>query len=391
MQKATILLLEDEKIAAKDLQNKLRALGYSVPAVAFSSEEAIRKAEVIQPDLVLMNIKRQSEPDSIAVAEKLRSRFTIPVAYFAVYSDQRALHHAKQHGADAQGIDSFKNKELQATIEIALHEHHSKNKLEEIRQLLIVRLNKLNDALDVIDQITEVSRVGFIGRRGEEKTGKQATLQMIPEGSELFRQGSRAREIYSIERGLVKLIRQEPDGKEVIGAIRYPGWLLGTSSVILDEPLPMTAVTVTRCHLYRITADVFVNLIKTDADLSWKLHRMMAREAHNQVARLTGIECLSARQRLEEFIWLMVSSMEPGTFDKDVRVQFPAKHFEIAQFLAVTPQYLSWLIGQMEKDRIVTRDRGWLIVSRPEKLWHRSGLQDPSNSGLSANDIVLHQ
>jgi hypothetical protein len=52
-------------------------------------------------------------------------------------------------------------------------------------------------------------------------------------------------------------------------------------------------------------------------------------------------------------------------------VGFPAKYYEIAQVLAVTPQYLSWLIGQLEKEGICKRDKGWLIVLHQEKLWHR--------------------
>ncbi len=279
--------------------------------------------------------------------------------------------------------NSIGNQDLQATVEMTLIDQPSENKLLEIKQWLIGKVGKFNDALEAIDQIAGSQSPGsncnaFSKTENSNKNASFASAQIIPEGSELFRQGSRAREIYSIEKGLVKLIRSEADGKEGIAAIRYPGWLLGADSVILDAPLPVTAITVTACQLTRVPAEEFRGLIRTDADLSWKLHQMMAREVYSQVARLTGIECLSARQRLEEFIWQLISSTEPAAPDQPIRLQFPAKQFEIAQFLAVTPQYLSWMMGQLEKDKILRRDRGWLIVTRLEKLWHRKGLPDPA-------------
>lgn len=200
----------------------------------------------------------------------------------------------------------------------------------------------------------------------------------VPPGSQLFHQGSRAAAVYSIQKGLVKLTYEEESGKQIIAAIRYPGWLLAASAVILDELLPVTAITITPCSFTRLGAEEFRCLIKNDNTFSWNLHRMMAREIHNQMIRLNAIECLSARQRLEELIWQLISATESISSSRAVKFQFPVRHSEIAQVLAVSPQYLSWMIGQMEKDQIITRDKGWLHVHKPEMLWHREELKEPS-------------
>ena len=72
MTSARILVVEDEIITAKNLQNKLRNLGYTVPAIAFSGEEAIAKAIDIRPDLVLMDIRLPYE-DGYGALQKIRS------------------------------------------------------------------------------------------------------------------------------------------------------------------------------------------------------------------------------------------------------------------------------------------------------------------------------
>jgi len=56
MAKARILIVEDEAIVAVDIQKTVQTLGYDVPAIAFSGEEALQKTEELHPDVVLMDI-----------------------------------------------------------------------------------------------------------------------------------------------------------------------------------------------------------------------------------------------------------------------------------------------------------------------------------------------
>ena len=61
MQQVQIMVVEDEKIVAADIRQNLTMLGYMVPAVLASGEEAIKKAAEQCPDLVLMDIQLKAE------------------------------------------------------------------------------------------------------------------------------------------------------------------------------------------------------------------------------------------------------------------------------------------------------------------------------------------
>jgi len=50
---AKIIIVEDERIVGEDIKVRLHRLGYSVPSIVRSGEEAIEKAKTIRPDLVL--------------------------------------------------------------------------------------------------------------------------------------------------------------------------------------------------------------------------------------------------------------------------------------------------------------------------------------------------
>ena len=60
-----------------------------------------------------------------------------------------------------------------------------------------------------------------------------------PAGTGLFRQGDRVRALYLIEAGLVKLIRSERAGRDVLVGLRTSGWLLGTAAGILGVVHPV--------------------------------------------------------------------------------------------------------------------------------------------------------
>ena len=87
MTKSTILVVEDENIIARDIQNKLKRLGYAVSAVVFSGEEAISKVEETHPNLVLMDIMLKGDMDGIEAAGQIHSLFDIPVVYMTAYAD----------------------------------------------------------------------------------------------------------------------------------------------------------------------------------------------------------------------------------------------------------------------------------------------------------------
>src|SRR5205807_7637793 len=52
MDKARILVVEDESLLAEDIQERLKSLGYEACAVAHTGEEALAGAALAQPDLV---------------------------------------------------------------------------------------------------------------------------------------------------------------------------------------------------------------------------------------------------------------------------------------------------------------------------------------------------
>ncbi len=94
MGKFRILVAEDEAIVAMDLRQKLVGLGYCVPKVIRSGEEAIESAVSLEPDLLLMDIGLAGQIDGIEAAATIREKLGIRVIFLTANSDQSTIERA---------------------------------------------------------------------------------------------------------------------------------------------------------------------------------------------------------------------------------------------------------------------------------------------------------
>lgn len=195
--------------------------------------------------------------------------------------------------------------------------------------------------------------------------------QGFPAGVEISKQGAISDSVYCIDSGLVKVASLFETGREIIVSLRSTSGLLGAASVILQKPNPVHATTLTYCQLRRSPAEAFLTLVTNNIAFAHFIHQALSREVYEQITPIVELGCCSARQRLERFLWMLVSGM-PDPESQEVRLRMPLRHWEAAQVLAITPAYFSRLLNQLEEENILHRKKGVLIIPDPQKLWHDS-------------------
>jgi PAS domain S-box-containing protein len=163
-----ILVVEDESLVAKDIQNMLRSLGYEVIDVVSTGEEAIQLAEATAPDLVLLDIVLKGEIDGIKAAERIWERFSIPVIYLTAYADETTLQRAKVTEPFGYILKPFDERELQTTIEMAFYKARMDRKLREREEWLSTVLTSIGDGVIATD---DQGAVNFMNPRAEKLTG----------------------------------------------------------------------------------------------------------------------------------------------------------------------------------------------------------------------------
>ncbi len=135
MAKYNILVVEDESIVSKDIQNSLKKMGYNVVGSAMTGEKAIEIANAEKPDLVLMDIMLKGEMNGIQAAEKIKKDLSIPVIFLTAYADEATLSKAKVTEPHGYIIKPFKEIDLHTSIEMALYKHNKEKEVLKERDL----------------------------------------------------------------------------------------------------------------------------------------------------------------------------------------------------------------------------------------------------------------
>lgn len=133
-----------------DIESRLRSLGYSI-SVAYSGKTAVKKAEEIMPDLILMDIMLNDEIDGIQAAEQINNCFDVPIVYLTAYSDPNTLQRAKITQPFGYIIKPFSERELHIAIEIAVYKHGMEKRLKESERWLSATLRSIGDAVIATD------------------------------------------------------------------------------------------------------------------------------------------------------------------------------------------------------------------------------------------------
>jgi PAS domain S-box-containing protein len=153
----SILIVEDERIVARDLQQTLRELGYDAFAIASSSDEAVMRASERCPDLVLMDIRIAGQRDGIETAEILRRQFAAPIIYLTAHADEATLARAMQSEPHGYLLKPVKTAELRSAIEVCLHKHAMEKRLRERERWFSTTLHSIADAVIAVDLAGKVT------------------------------------------------------------------------------------------------------------------------------------------------------------------------------------------------------------------------------------------
>lgn len=125
------MIVEDELIVSKNLEQRLIEAGFNVIAAANSGEEALELCKSITPDLILMDIKLSGSLDGIETAHKIKQNKDIPVIYLTAFADDEILDKAKLTDPFGYLLKPFDVRDLKKTIEIALYKHNLEKKLKQ--------------------------------------------------------------------------------------------------------------------------------------------------------------------------------------------------------------------------------------------------------------------
>ncbi|HKR37657.1 MAG TPA: diguanylate cyclase [Steroidobacteraceae bacterium] len=161
----SILLVEDEGVIARDLEDTLIRLGYRISGIASEGAEAIEMARELHPQLVVMDVSLRGEVDGIDAACAIQEEAPVPVIFLTGHTDPETLQRAVSTGPLGYLIKPFEETDLRCAIEVAIHKHRSDLARREREETL----RRSAENLSLIDELTQLKN-----RRGFFELGEQA-------------------------------------------------------------------------------------------------------------------------------------------------------------------------------------------------------------------------
>ena len=147
-----VFIVEDEVLVARDIKSRLEKLGYQVIGTAARGDDAVTRVLGERPDLILMDINLKGDMDGIEAADRIRAEADLPIIFCTAYSNDETLARAKVTVPYGYVLKPFDNRELEITIEIALHKHQMEVALKAAGVRLEATLQNLDDGVLTVDQ-----------------------------------------------------------------------------------------------------------------------------------------------------------------------------------------------------------------------------------------------
>ena len=174
MIQAKILIVEDDRIVARDIQQQLARIGHVAVGITARGEDVATLVLENQPDLVLMDIRLEGKLDGIDVAHQIHERLGIPVIFLTAYADEETVRRARVTEPFGYLLKPFEDSQLRTTIEMALYKHAAERKLRESERRYAVTLSSIGDAVIATDELLRVTFMNPVAEKLTAWTQKEA-------------------------------------------------------------------------------------------------------------------------------------------------------------------------------------------------------------------------
>ena len=114
-----VVVAEDEALIRLDLVELLEEHGYEIVGQASDGEEAVRLANELEPDLIVIDVK-MPKMDGITAADKIAEDRICAVVMLTAFSQRDLIKRAKEAGAMAYVVKPFDASDVIPAIEIAM-------------------------------------------------------------------------------------------------------------------------------------------------------------------------------------------------------------------------------------------------------------------------------
>ncbi len=206
-----------------------------------------------------------------------------------------------------------------------------------------------------------------------------AIAKKYARGDMIYMEGDQGDRLYVVHRGLVKVFRLSPNGKEQVIRVLGPGEFMGELALFSPATLTDNAVALEEASLCLIEGTLIKDLMQKHPLIAFKVIEELSKRLESAENLIRDINLHPVEQRLAEALLRMVQEQEKGAGGGDSAIVLPMTKGALASQLGMTQETLSRKLSSFQEQGLIELQGARKIV-----IIDRDGL-DEIAAGLAGS------
>ena len=206
-----------------------------------------------------------------------------------------------------------------------------------------------------------------------------AIAKKYARGDMIYMEGDQGDRLYVVHRGLVKVFRLSPNGKEQVIRVLGPGEFMGELALFSPATLTDNAVALEEASLCLIEGTLIKDLMQKHPLIAFKVIEELSKRLESAENLIRDINLHPVEQRLAEALLRMVQEQEKGAGGGGGAIVLPMTKGALASQLGMTQETLSRKLSSFQEQGLIELQGARKIV-----IIDRDGL-DEIAAGLAAS------
>jgi len=194
-----------------------------------------------------------------------------------------------------------------------------------------------------------------------------AVTRRVPRGTVVLRKGDPGRSMLLILRGRMRISSMLPAGREVTLNVVGPGEAIGEMSLLDGEERSADVTALEDCMVLAIERARFLRLLRENPDLCLRLIAMLSRRLRGANMAIEEITLLDLPSRLGNLLRRLARDCGVAT-PSGTRIEIKLSQKDLGALVGGSREKVNHQLRQWEQAGLIGKDRGYLVLVRPEKL-----------------------
>jgi len=210
---------------------------------------------------------------------------------------------------------------------------------------------------------------------------RMATTRTLQRGTVLWRGGDQPSAFTVIHSGLVKIVREMPNGREAIVGVFGPRESIGEVAIVRGTTYPAAAVVCSEtASVVQIPRDAFLGWIQGSTELSARMTHSLADRLHSMHAKVEILSAGSVESRLASLLLDLAKRFGDDMEDGSLSIPIALSRQELASLVSTSFETAIRIMSRWQKKGVLETNPDGFVLRDVEHL------REASSSVLGARE-----